>query len=394
MSGLESNFYAAWRLRCGVVPLFREDQETPPERLLQAVWFHQRLCRDQLTTLDGRQLQVLHPGFLNREAGPDFRAAVLQFENEPPCSGDVEVDLHSSGWTAHHHDKNPAFGKVALHVVWEGKDSGPLPTLSLKTCLDTTIGELSYWLTSEASQPFPSALVGQCAAPLRELTEDRVTELLHQAALVRLQSKAARFAARARQAGWDQALWEGLFHALGYKNNSWPMQRLAELRDQLVSTENRPRSDTLAGPIAGSWRPAPRGTDRQPTRFHLRPPTLGCLVAGARRLFPPDPAQIGVAFQWLASGQSPAAPSGPGRPLVERQHASRPIGEMGFDRPEGFGTGTLVAGGVSSGFGRVLVPSLDAAFALPAQGATHARRHARHRPGLERRPALVVEPRQ
>ena len=37
-----------------------------------------------------------------------------------------------------------------------------------------------------------------------------------------------RFRARARQTGWEQALWEGLFRGLGYKHNSWAMQWLAE----------------------------------------------------------------------------------------------------------------------------------------------------------------------
>jgi len=54
--------------------------------------------------------------------------------------------------------------------------------------------------------------------------------LLGQAAHVRLRGKAAQLAARARDAGWEQSLWEGLFKALGYKHNTWPMQRLAELR--------------------------------------------------------------------------------------------------------------------------------------------------------------------
>jgi hypothetical protein len=36
--------------------------------------------------------------------------------------------------------------------------------------------------------------------------------------------------ARARRAGWEQALWEGFFRGLGYKHNVWPMQRLGELR--------------------------------------------------------------------------------------------------------------------------------------------------------------------
>src|SRR5262249_36762413 len=69
-----------------------------------------------------------------------------------------------------------------------------------------------------------------CCAPLRLLAQPQLLELLRQAARMRLQSKAAQIQARAHQVGWDQALWEGFFRALGYKHNVWPMQRLAELR--------------------------------------------------------------------------------------------------------------------------------------------------------------------
>jgi hypothetical protein len=44
-----------------------------------------------------------------------------------------------------------------------------------------------------------------------------------------MRGKAAHFQARARMVGWDQSLLEGLFRALGYKHNTWPMQQLAEL---------------------------------------------------------------------------------------------------------------------------------------------------------------------
>jgi hypothetical protein len=64
--------------------------------------------------------------------------------------------------------------------------------------------------------------------------------LLREAAKVRLQAKAGIFQARARQAGWEQALWEGLFRALGYKHNVWPMQRLGELRPRWAAGEVEP----------------------------------------------------------------------------------------------------------------------------------------------------------
>jgi len=233
VDGQKPNFYAQWRERSGLAQLLREDALPPPERLLQLIWFHQRLLRDQLVALDGRPVRVLHPGFWSYEGGPDFRGAILQFGTDPPQSGDVEVDVHSSGWHAHGHDRNPAFKGVALHVVWDGDGRTNLPTIPIKSVLDSSLNELVTWLGSEAAQAFPESLLGQCSAPLRGLPAAKLGELLNQAALIRLHGKARHLQARARQAGWEQALWEGWLRALGYKHNVWPMLRLAELRDRI-----------------------------------------------------------------------------------------------------------------------------------------------------------------
>jgi hypothetical protein len=229
-----TSFYAQWRVRSGVIQVLREDLESPPERLLQTIWQHQRLRRDQLQTLDGKPLRILHPGFRSVEGGPDFRGALVQMGDEPARSGDVEVDLRSSGWRAHGHDRNPAFQNVILHVIWDSERAvtGAPPLLRLRPVLDAPLGELSLWLGGEAAQTLPESLRGDCCAPLRQLPADQLQVLLHQAAEVRLHSKAAQFQARARQAGWEQSLWEGLFRALGFKHNVWPMQRLGELRSR------------------------------------------------------------------------------------------------------------------------------------------------------------------
>jgi hypothetical protein len=248
---LPSNSYAEWRLRSGVVPALHEDHAPPPERLLQLAWRHQRLLRDRLVTLEGQRVLVLHPGFWNHEAGPDFRGAVVQFDGDPPRSGDVEIDLAASGWRAHGHDQNPAFQDVLLHVVWEGDGPTGLPTLVLKSLLDAPLNDLGLWLGSDAAKGLPEALAGRCAAPLRDLRPERLAELLHQAALVRLQGKAAQFHARARQTGWEQALWEGLCRALGFRHNLWPMQRLAELRLRLCPTESRLTAPALQARLLG-----------------------------------------------------------------------------------------------------------------------------------------------
>ena len=247
-----SNIYASFRTRAGLVPELHEIEEIPPEKLLQAVWFHQRLRRDQLRTQDGKEVRVLHPGFWNREAGPDFRGAVIQFEGEAPRTTDIEIDLHSSGWRAHKHEGNPNYVGVALHVVWRAERPISLPTLALEPVLDAPLPELARWLGSETAGSFPLELLGHCCTPLSDFDPARLTGLLHQAALVRFQSKAAQFQARAREAGWEQALWEGLFRALGYKHNVWPMQRLAELRERFASSKAPPDPLVLQARLLGA----------------------------------------------------------------------------------------------------------------------------------------------
>ena len=246
---LAENFYADWRLRGGAANVLRDETDSPPERLLQAVWQHQRLQRDQLMTADEEAVRVFHPGFASAEGGPDFRGAVIQIGDGAPCSGDVEVDLRASGWHAHGHDRNPGFQNVILHVVWneagvhasacrDRRGSNKLklelqpspPTLAVSDKLDAPLAELGLWLETELPHVLPENLRGRCSPSLRELNGPRVTELLRAAARVRFQAKAAQFHARARHVGWEQALWEGLFRALGYKHNVWPMQDLAESR--------------------------------------------------------------------------------------------------------------------------------------------------------------------
>jgi hypothetical protein len=61
--------------------------DLPPERLVQNIWHHQRLRRDDLKLLDGRSLRILHPGFWTHGAGPDFRGAVIQIDQAKFDSG-------------------------------------------------------------------------------------------------------------------------------------------------------------------------------------------------------------------------------------------------------------------------------------------------------------------
>ncbi len=230
MPKLPPNLYSQWRPAGLPASAIADGAAGPPERWLQQAWRHQRLRRDELRCTDGQPVRVLHPGFWNRGPGPDFRRAVIQLGQEPPRSGDVEVDLAVGGWHAHGHDRDARYAGVILHVVWDAPAIGHRPpVLALMPYLEAPLDELAPWLDDGAAGALPASTPGRCCAPLAGLDSDPLAALLHQAAQFRLRRKAAEFALRARHAGWERALWEGLLAGLGYRHNTWPMRRLAEI---------------------------------------------------------------------------------------------------------------------------------------------------------------------
>ncbi|MDB4459118.1 DUF2851 family protein [bacterium] len=237
--------YEKWRCPSNIEGTFHEEREVfPPEHLLQSIWQFQRLKRNHLQLTDGRKLEVLHPGFLNTEAGPDFSRALLRIDGKEACEGDVEIEVEPSGWKNHGHDRNSAFGNVALLASWNGasESSIPLPQLDLSQVIDTPISQLTKTFGNSTLVLVPEEWKGKCSAPLSLLHHDQMIDLLQQAAECRLDMKASLILARAQDAGWEQALYESIFRGLGYKQNPWPMQGLAEgpLKKIFATSEKRP----------------------------------------------------------------------------------------------------------------------------------------------------------
>lgn len=232
---------------------------SPPERWLQQIWRHQRLQRTKLVALDGRPVRVLHPGFWNREPGPDFKDAVIQLGSGLTLVGDVEVDLHPAGWFGHGHATNPAYDRVVLQVVWEpGSRPVDRAVVAVSDVLDCPLEEMAPWLEDEAIQRLPVTTQGRCCGPLSRVDRDRTEALLDEAARVRLNRKVAEFAARGRSVGWETVLWEGVFGALGYRENSWPMRRLAEIAARQLPKGNVLVCEAMLFGIAGLLPPGMR----------------------------------------------------------------------------------------------------------------------------------------
>ena len=65
------------------------------EELMQYVWAHRLWPTDGMSTVDGRPVQVLDPGCLNRNAGPDFFNAKVKIDGRIWC-GNVEIHVRAT----------------------------------------------------------------------------------------------------------------------------------------------------------------------------------------------------------------------------------------------------------------------------------------------------------
>ena len=108
------------------------------EAFLHSLWKYKKLNLNSLKTTRGEMLQILNTGQHNEtESGPDFFKAELII-NQQHWVGNLEIHIKSSDWYAHHHEEDPAYDNVILHVVWEDdvsvfrKDETEIPCLELK----------------------------------------------------------------------------------------------------------------------------------------------------------------------------------------------------------------------------------------------------------------------
>src|SRR5437773_3632832 len=201
-------------------------QRIPSELELQARWFAGDFGKHFVTT-SGNKIDIIQLGTWNREAGPDFRDAAIRVNGGESVRGCIEIDLIDRNWETHGHATNQAFEETVLHVFVEKSDrefftrtrsNRNVPQL----CIDPTV------LPDAFSANVPLARPGRCQSPLKDLPEERVKSVLDAAAHFRLRRKAARICSKIDSHGRDEALFQEIAAALGYKENKLPFTLIAQ----------------------------------------------------------------------------------------------------------------------------------------------------------------------
>lgn len=198
------------------------------ESFLHYLWQFQYLDKKDLVTTAGEHIEVFHPGIKNSHSGPDFSNARVRI-GQLEWRGSVEIHINASGWHAHHHDDDPAYENVILHVVWEDDkpivrlDNSPMPTLELKKRID-----LNLW--DRYRRLFASAESVPCAKSWPSVDDFIKHAMLDRVLVQRLETKAiaATELLEHVQGDWEETCYQLLFRNFGFKVNNDPFLQLAQ----------------------------------------------------------------------------------------------------------------------------------------------------------------------
>jgi hypothetical protein len=216
---------------------------TLAERVVQKIWRQQDFAHGHARLIDGRRLEVLHPGQWNLLGGPDFLGARLRFD-EQEVTGDVEVHFRAEDWRAHGHARNPAFARVVLHVLLFPPESGStpachndgteIPTLVLLPLLHR---DLEEYAADDALERLTAQDESQRLAELLNQPRDEVAARLRAGAEDRWKQKVRFAQRRVERMGWNEAAHQTALEILGYRRNRanmlavaerWPLSRWSE----------------------------------------------------------------------------------------------------------------------------------------------------------------------
>lgn len=213
------------------------------EKELVRIWQRQWLAPDTMVTEDGQPLQVIYPGRLSDEEGPDFRDAVVVI-GRGLSRGDIEIHLKSSGWQEHNHHRDANYNHVILHVVLRHnigivarlQNGGAVPVLALEKYIAIPVEHRSgSTFFCQASQ---------------SLDREKLLAALDRAGEERFIFKAPRFQKDLMRVEASQCLYQGIMSALGYSRNKIPFQELARRvplsRLESLTGDNITEADWLA----------------------------------------------------------------------------------------------------------------------------------------------------
>jgi hypothetical protein len=209
------------------------------ESFLHYIWELQYFAKKDLLTNQKEKVDILNPGTLNTDAGPDFLNAKIKI-GDIEWIGNIEVHKQSSDWFLHHHQHDQAYSNVILHVVYKHDkeiffpDGTMVPTIELQNRIaEDLILKYSKLVNSPETVPCSSRLPGMSSLIKLSAKEN--------ALLKRLQRKSAEVKEllNRNKNDWEETSYQLLAKNFGFKVNADTFFRLSKVLPYKVLSKHR-----------------------------------------------------------------------------------------------------------------------------------------------------------
>ena len=195
------------------------------EALLHHIWKFKLFSTPELFTLDGQNVEIIEPGQLNPNAGPDFLEAKIKI-GETVWAGNVEIHVRASDFILHGHETDPNYERLILHVVYdhdlnEGADLN-CPTIELRHFVsDQLVRRYASLVNTKAGLP--------CCKAFTETKSLTVENWLDRMMIERLADRTEKLEKLSQVLNGDleQTFWVRLATGFGMKVNADAFETLA-----------------------------------------------------------------------------------------------------------------------------------------------------------------------
>ena len=219
------------------------------EKILSFIWFNRLFPQSALRTTQGETISIIKAGFTNKDSGPDITDAQIRI-GDIVWAGNIELHVKSSHWQLHHHDENPAYSNIILHIVFQ--DDKPL-----KDPKGNLVPTLVLPFEQKYSEIYNKLLTTNdfdlCRCGFEQFGELKTASFFDRLASERLKSKALTVldSLKLNNGDWKETFWQTLASAFGLGKNALPFKQLAQSVPFSIVEKNRHQISNIAAILYG-----------------------------------------------------------------------------------------------------------------------------------------------
>ncbi len=195
------------------------------EKTLHYIWQNKLYDGKNLKTTKGEIIEIIDPGLLNTDEGPDFFNAKIKID-DTLWAGNVEIHIKASDWFRHKHEKHIGYNNVILHVVIENdteiyrKNGEQIAQLVLP---------IRPEIIQKQSQKTNSSQWIACGNKIKSIDTLTWQMWLDRCLIERMESKTERILSILKQKtdSWDEAFYILLARSFGFNLNNDSFEQMA-----------------------------------------------------------------------------------------------------------------------------------------------------------------------